>query len=399
MQQQSFSSWFAELDCLLARYGPLWQVRSFASPEFPWRDSHPELAQRLEELTAPQLDALERNPDRLLQWLRPWVADGPRLLQLATLPLLARRELAIPARLEVGIGGNKWQQICDFVAALPLVQAPTLEWCSGKGHLGRLLAATQASAVTSLEWQAPLCDQGARLAASFGLPQAFVHADVLRPGVAGELDRHPRAMALHACGDLHTTLMRHWATSCSSSLVLSPCCYHLIRDQVYRPMSAQARAAQVRLSRADLSLPLQEVVTAGAAGQRRRRQQLLWRMAFDEWQRASRDRDEYLPLAAIRQSQLSGSFVDFLHWAARSKGLPPPAAAGADHWLERGARRAEQVRRIELVGQMFRRPLEVWLLLDRVLYLQECGATVNLGEFCERRLTPRNAMILAAKSA
>ena len=53
------------------------------------------------------------------------------------------------------------------------------------------------------------------------------------------------------------------------------------------------------------------------------------------------------------------------------------------------------VRNLELVRALFRRPLELWLLLDRCLYLVEQGYSVRLGEFCPTFLSPRNLLILA----
>ena len=55
------------------------------------------------------------------------------------------------------------------------------------------------------------------------------------------------------------------------------------------------------------------------------------------------------------------------------------------------------MRNLELVRGLFRRPLEVWLLLDRALYLQEQGWKVQLGTFCAYHLTPRNALLLAER--
>jgi hypothetical protein len=53
---------------------------------------------------------------------------------------------------------------------------------------------------------------------------------------------------------------------------------------------------------------------------------------------------------------------------------------------------------MELVMHVFRRPLELWLVLDRALYLQEQGARVALGEFCAKHLTPRNIFIHAERA-
>ena len=53
--------------------------------------------------------------------------------------------------------------------------------------------------------------------------------------------------------------------------------------------------------------------------------------------------------------------------------------------------------RIELVRHVFRRALEIWLVLDRGLYLQQAGYDVSLSEFCEKQLTPRNVLIQATR--
>lgn len=57
------------------------------------------------------------------------------------------------------------------------------------------------------------------------------------------------------------------------------------------------------------------------------------------------------------------------------------------------------MRNLELVRGLFRRPLELWLVLDRALYLSENGYDVQVGEFCDTHLTPRNLMLLAQQPA
>ena len=62
-----------------------------------------------------------------------------------------------------------------------------------------------------------------------------------------------------------------------------------------------------------------------------------------------------------------------------------------------GWQRLAQVRNLELVRGLFRRPLELWLLLDRALFLEEQGYQVRLGTFCAHELTPRNLLLLAER--
>jgi len=62
-----------------------------------------------------------------------------------------------------------------------------------------------------------------------------------------------------------------------------------------------------------------------------------------------------------------------------------------------GWRRLAEVRNLELLRGLFRRPLELWLVLDRALFLREQGYKVEVGSFCETTLTPRNLMVLAER--
>lgn len=390
---------FDELDQLLVAQAHFWQIRPFHSRELVWRHSHPDLCTALLELTADDIAQLESNTTALAHWLRPWLGnDGERLLALERLVPLPQRSLAVPLRFDTGIPGRKWQQVQALAAVLPAEQQPVLEWCAGKGYLGRLLAQVDGRDVVSLEWQETLCRAGQSAADEASLPVRFVQADALADSSVGWLPTNGQVVALHACGDLHTTLMRHWVASDSQRLTLSPCCYHLIGSDGYLPLSKRAAASRLRLAKLDLQLPLREVVTGGRGAGRKRHIEVLWRLAFDEWQREERGCDQYLPLPAFPKSLLAGSFADFVVWAAQTKGLAPPSSLNEAHWLQCGQARLSLVRRMELVSHLFRRPLEVWLLLDRALYLAEHGARVRIGTFCDWSVTPRNLVIDAQRA-
>jgi hypothetical protein len=49
------------------------------------------------------------------------------------------------------------------------------------------------------------------------------------------------------------------------------------------------------------------------------------------------------------------------------------------------------------VRAAFRRPLEVWLALDRAVWLADQGLEVAVGTFCERPVTPRNVLVSASR--
>ena len=101
---------------------------------------------------------------------------------------------------------------------------------------------------------------------------------------------------------------------------------------------------------------------------------------------------------ALPVAWLDKDFASYCHDLAALKGL---ALHGSIDWpaLEAaGWRRLAEVRNLELVRDLFRRPLELWLLLDRALYLEERGYQVKLGTFCTYQLTPRNLLLLAERA-
>lgn len=391
-----YNDWFRSLDQLLYQGTPWWKVRPFHCLDYPWANT--DLNHALDSLSDDEVTSLDSDEIRLAQWLDPWIDSANALLQLSQLPHFPRRALTIPERMDHKVPGRKWQQVCAFTKARPEVDTKgsnLLEWCSGKGHLGRLISIVENCSVQSLEWQEGLCESGRLLASRHGVDQSFVCTDAFSYSAESLFNNQTHAVALHACGDLHTTLMRHWTQGGGRSLTLSPCCYHLIQGNRYQPLSDLAAAAKVRLSKDDLNLPLQKTVTAGATVRRRRDLELQWRLAFDLWQRDWQGVDQYLPVATLRADQLKGSFFAFVTELAVKNGLDIPDTVEESHWLDLGLKRAKKVRRMELVTHLFRRPLEVWLALDRVLYLQEGGAQVELGQFCDEQLTPRNIMIHA----
>jgi hypothetical protein len=305
---------------------------------------------------------------------------------------------ALPAahhRLNVDVPGRKWQQIEAFGAALQFSKTPQhwLDWCAGKGHLGRRLL-QPGQQLTCLEYDPALIASGRALSEHHQLPATHRLQDVMADG---QINRDQTPVALHACGDLHVRLLQLASAAGCQQLAVAPCGYNRIRTEEYQPLSIAAQASSLRLSVEDLSLPLSETVTAGARVRQQRDASMARRLGFDVLQRHLRSSDEYLPTPSLPASWLAKSFADYCRELAALKGL----STGEQDWsaLEaQGWRRLAQVRNLELVRGLFRRPLEMWLVLDRALFLEENGYRVQVGSFCETPLTPRNLMLLAERN-
>lgn len=386
----SYAEQFQALDHWLARFKPLWDVQSFHSLDWPWRAYSPELCNWLQNY---QGDPSEADVERAL---RQYVPDfDVFIFDWQSLPYNILP--SPPSHFNAGVKGRKWQQINAFSSAINPI-SPTLEWCSGKGHLGKLLSYQHQLEIHSLEWQASLCLAGQEEAERRHLPQQFIHADVLKGEGKEPLQHVESAVALHACGDLHTTLIEQAIEAELNYLAISPCCYHLTTQMEYRPLSKLAQQAKIRLTRDNLKLAVKEVATAGLREQRLKQLELVYRLGFDAWQRQATGNDQYLNVPSCSKSLLIKGFDAFVRWAAGQKSLEPlllkHSLAGFE---DVGLERCQRVAKVEAVSQYFRRPLELWLALDRVIRLEEAGYQVTLGEFCEKSLTPRNLLICAQR--
>lgn len=104
-----------------------------------------------------------------------------------------------------------------------------------------------------------------------------------------------------------------------------------------------------------------------------------------------------LAYPSLPSAWLDKPFADYCRDLAALKNL---STVGSPDWaaLEAaGWQRLAEVRNLELLRGLFRRPLELWLNLDRALFLVEQGYNVRLGTFCEIPLTPRNLLLLAER--
>jgi hypothetical protein len=389
---------FAALDAFLIEHQALWKPRPFTHLQLPWEASYPELALWLRSRSLEDAENSHNHPC-LLDAPEPFASLAALSLELSAVDELPAQTLeAAGHRLNVDVPGRKWQQIEAFASRLAFASPPQhwLDWCSGKGHLGRRLLRT-GQQLTCLEYDPALVASGQALSQRHQLHALHVEQDVLAPGVASLLNAAHTPVALHACGDLHVRLMQLASAKGCRQLAIAPCCYNRISANEYQPLSVSAKRSDLHLSLDDLSLPMSETVTAGARIRRQRDTSMARRLGFDLLQRQLRGVDEYLPTPSLPSAWLDKSFADYCHHLAALKVL---STIGTQDWsaLEAaGWQRLAQVRNLELLRGLFRRPLELWLVLDRALFLSEQGYTVQLGTFCETPLTPRNFLLLAER--
>ena len=302
------SQQFLDIDRLLTQTVFFWQFSAFHSSDYPWRLAHRELSQWLDELLLCEVQRLKSEPEELANILSAFIPEVSELYIAGQLPEFHGTLLATPQGLNSGINGRKWQQITKLSALSADYYLPDnqwLEWCGGKGYLGRLLSATTSKPVTTLEWQQALCDCGQAYADAHQLGMTFIQGDALSTQSSELIKEKQHAVALHACGDLHINLLRKGISNHIDAMTISPCCFHLTKDDNYTGLSVLANQSRLTLSKEDLRLPLQETVVAGLRTQHHREQEMCFRLGFNALQQHINKNDQYLSIPSIKKSLFS----------------------------------------------------------------------------------------------
>jgi len=382
------------LDGLIKDLGWLWRPQPFKLRRPDWCRQLPELTEALLQLTEIELTTLSNDHTTLIGWLTAYLPELEPLIELCELTPHSTTTLEDPGpHFSSAIPGRKLRQIELFAAAVGPIDNPITEWCGGKGHLGRRLAAGWNQSITTLEHDEALCSSGAKLAERAKINQRFYKVDVLSPDSDSHLPQK-HAVALHACGDLHRTLIRKAVSAKSPAIDLVPCCYHLGKDEQYPPFTG---GLQLILNRDALRLAVTETVTSASREIKWRDQEMAWKLGYEQLRQMISGSDQYQSMKPINKRWLREGFEAFCNNIAHRDGLDLHSEIDWSHYQQLGWQRQQEVMRLSLLRNAFRRPLELWLVLDIAEYLSTHGYSVAMGTFCTRATTPRNILISARK--
>ncbi len=428
---ESLCARFESLGDWLRGHRFLWTHRTFVEQPAPWEKEVLELAAWLRGLTEERIDSLDSavqgfdgladadGPAGLVAQapapLPQWAAEAAALTAVPDLSAPLEPALADP-RLPIYVPLRKWRQVTAFVSAIrarwPQGVHRLVDWCAGKGHLGRTLSEVTGLPVTLVEQQEALCRTAARLADRLGTRYETLLADVHDERAAAVLGGGVGAVALHACGALADVMVREAVARRARFIAVAPCCYHHLdrlesvpqprgepANPVYRPRSQAGRERDLQLTSHLLRLPIYDEVVAPPRDRAFRRREMTYRAGFDLLVREATGQDRYFTPGNLRPRVVRKGFEAFCREASRRSGLPLPTTWDPDRWEARGAERTRVARSLGLVRSVFRRPLELWLVLDRALALAEAGRPVRLGTFCRREVTPRNLLIWSPEQA
>jgi hypothetical protein len=387
------------LGAQLTRWREVWAHRPFASMPAPWEHADPEAAQWLRQLDDAQFDAIAADPTLLSSAPAPLSEWQSGCEELSRVSVATPRDSELRPR---GVRPRKWAQV-SALAPLLTDAAPGgswVDWCSGKGHLGRTLAQATARPVRFVERRAALCESAVARATADGVKSEAFACDVLRTTSSEALLVHDgdAVVALHSCGDLGDAALDAADAGGARFVALAPCCYH------FRPSSGRltartslGRRFALEIDSMSLRFATAEEVVATPRRRLRRKRVEAYRQGLDILLRQATGEDRYQRVPHVPAAWVDGSFAAFIKRMREQHQLPLPERFDAAEVERRGHQRAQLASRLSLARAPFRRVLELWMVLDRALWLAERGWQVAVEAFCERSVSPRNLLIVAQR--
>lgn len=280
---------------------------------------------------------------------------------------------------------------------MPLVRAATrvVEVGSGHGHLAREVAARSDRLVVGLERDAAISSKARQLPHWDRL--SFREVDVLQHGLA--LAEGDCALGLHACGELGDALVVG-VVERAQSLALVGCCLQKQRADLRIPLvDRYTELPHVTLPKSLLGLsnftPREQGVEASreeniAARERRHALHALL-SAHAGPLRFGAEMD------GLNRRAAHDDLTSMVCRAFGRRGLPLPSSSAIADAAARAKSLHDQMRRLTLPRILLGRVLEMFVLVDRALYLERAGFEVTIGTAFPREVSARNLTILARR--
>ena len=133
-------------------------------------------------------------------------------------------------------------------------------------------------------------------------------------------------------------------------------------------------------------------MTGGERVKRHRILEMTYRLGFDLILRSLNKTSEYQPIPSIKKSVLADGFPSFCRWASTIRSVDLSQVEFIV-FEQIATERYWHMERLSLMQQPFRRLIEIWLVLDKALFLEEDDYKTQLFDFCKKSITPRNLLL------
>jgi SAM-dependent methyltransferase len=319
--------------------------------------------------------------------------------RLTVLPRLDVR-FPLPQAALRGVPARKREQLGTLLEALrPLARRAerVVDVGAGSGHFSRLSAELLGCETLALDRSALRLERGSALHRERSrrvgtLDVQFVKADLSREEIP--LRSTDLAVGLHACGGLGDRLILA-AAHIRCDVALVSCCLQKIdapRRDALSTVAAGFSVNKSELGLTNLTNRAEGVEATVGENIRGREVRFALRQLLRARGLALRAGEE---MRGVNRRRAHAGLAELASRVLTLRGLTPATDRELLLFAENACRDYALIRRLSLPRHFLARLVELAVVLDRAAKLEESELDVQVVEFCDRRVTPRNTLLLA----
>ncbi len=280
----------------------------------------------------------------------------------------------------------------------------------GVGHLSRVLSLYHSIPSVSLDRDATFQEIGKKRLNKFRHPKdaaeiKFVNvtfgSDSEKEALVDVFKRESFSLGLHTCGGLAVHLIKNTVENKTAGLLSFGCCYHRLDPQSEFPLSEFYRQkGALPLNLYSLSLATRSHAQMDFEVYKTKERVKYYRYALHLFLMKTLNNKFFTDVGECPVKTYWGPFSEYIRSKLKELNLEHHYTDEELNAFYHSAETQDQLRKMwicNLIRWQLGRPLEVYLLLDRVLYLEESGYTVSVEQYFDEPLSPRNIGILATR--
>lgn len=268
---------------------------------------------------------------------------------------------------------------------------------SGAGHLSSILIANGAKESLCIDSSSDYQEIGRAKLARYApeiLEKITFKNTYISHAQDIQLEKDNLLIGLHSCGDLSVKLIESLVKTKLGSLLSYGCCYHKLTEKNIN-ISSIGKSENIGLNEFALTMAAKgyKPQTLESFQQKERVKTFRYSIHFINSRLLG---EGFTTLGNARKQDYLGRFEDYVKKYSPSTldRMSEQAVIDFYHSKENSSE-IENLISLGIIRSQIARIVEIYIILDRALYLQENGFRVEVEETFDRSLSPRNLSLLA----
>jgi hypothetical protein len=224
----------------------------------------------------------------------------------------------------------------------------------------------------------------------------FKHARI-EPNMSLSVAQKSLLIGLHACGSLSNYLIDFYLMNKNNSFINFGCCYHKHQDEDIFNLSNLAKKEELVLSKHSQTLAAKCNSTITPKLYEQRVMVKKFRYAFHFLLEKHFNKSEFIALGNYSKTLYRDGFVKYAQFFLEQLNLELNPQQIEDFYMNESLhKKINFLLKAGILRGLFGRLIEIYIVLDRALYLEQAGCQVRVVEAFEKTLSPRNIAIISS---